>query len=62
MTAGIIALVGIGMAVGLFIFSKKTSGKGRVVFKKTKKLANEIKGKFGQFVDQLADNMQGVLK
>ena len=62
MTAGIIALLGIGVTLGLLAFSKKNNRTGGVLFKKTKDLTTGLKGKFGEFVDQLAVKMQGVLK
>ena len=62
MAAGILTLVGLGIGVGLILCSKKFSGVPDTLLKKSKRLSRDLKGKFSEFVDQVTDKMQGVLK
>jgi len=62
MTAGFLALLGLGLTAGLILFSKKNSRTGKNLLKKSSRLGSELKGKFGEFVDHISDKIQGVLK
>jgi hypothetical protein len=62
MTAGLLAILGLGVAAGLIFFSKKNTRSGKNLLKKSRRVATELKGKFSEFVDQVSDKMQGVLK
>jgi hypothetical protein len=62
LAAGIFTLLGIGIAVSLIIASKKGNRMGKDFLKKTKRLGQDLKGKFGEFVDELSEKMQGGLK
>jgi hypothetical protein len=62
MAAGLLALLGLGVATGLLFFSKKNTRSGKNLLKKSRQVASELKGKFSEFVDQVSDKMQGVLK
>ena len=60
--AGLLAIIGMGIAVSLILFSKKETRTGKIFMKKTKQLTEDLKGKFGELVDQVSDKMRGVLK
>ncbi len=62
MAAGLLALLGVGLTAGLIFFSKKNTRSGKSLLKKSRQVASELKGKFSEFVDQVSDKMQGVLK
>jgi len=62
MAAGILTLLGLGIGVGLILYSKKFNGAPDRLLKKSKRLSRDLKGKFSEFVDQVTDKMQGVLK
>jgi hypothetical protein len=62
MAAALLTLVGLGITASLIFYSKKNSRNGKNLLKKSRRIGSELKGKFSEFVDQLSDKMQGVLK
>jgi len=60
--AGILTVVAAGVAVTLVLSTKKGRQTGKNLLKKGNKLTDELKGKFNDFVDQVQERVQGVLK
>ena len=62
MTAGILTILGVGIAISLILSSKKGRQTGGNLFKKGNRLTEDLKGKFNEFVDQVNHKVQGILK
>jgi hypothetical protein len=60
--AGVLTLLAFGIAVSFLLASKKYDKPGRNFLKRTKRLTSDLKEKFGTFVDELSEKMQGGLK
>jgi hypothetical protein len=62
MAAGILTILGVGIAISLILSSKKGRQTGRNFLKKGTRLTEDLKGKFIEFVDQVSDKVQGMVK
>lgn len=62
MFAGIVTVIAAGAVVGLILTSKKGRQTGSELWKKGNRLTKDLKEKFNEFVDQVHDKVQGVLK
>jgi len=62
MVAGILTALAAGAAVSLILSTKKGKQAGRKLLKRSSDLSSELKGKFNDFVDQMQDKVQGILK
>jgi gas vesicle protein len=60
--AGIITLIAAGAVVGLVLSTSKGRKTSRELWKKGNRLTKDLKEKFNEFVDQLQDKVQTVLK
>ncbi len=60
--AGILTGLAAGAVVSLLLSTKKGRKAGREVLNKTSRLSEDLKGKFNEFVDQMQDKVQGILK
>ncbi len=60
--AGILTGLAAGAVVSLLLSTKKGRRAGKEALKKTSRLSDDLKGKFNEFVDQLHDKVQGILK
>jgi hypothetical protein len=61
-TAGILTILGATIAISLILASKKGRQTSRNLFKKGSRLSEDLKGRFNEFVDQVNDKIQGILK
>jgi hypothetical protein len=62
MNAGILTIMVTGIAISLYMFSKKGRQTNRYLTKKSNRVTEELKVRFNEFVDQLNDKVQGILK
>ena len=60
--AGILTGLAAGAVVSLILSTKKGRKAGREVLNKTSRLSDDLKGKFNEFVDQMSNKVQGILK
>jgi gas vesicle protein len=60
--AGILTGVAAGVVVALILNTKKGRETGQQLLKKGNRLTDDLKGKFGEFIDQVQNRVQGVLK
>ena len=60
--AGILTGVAAGVVVSLILSTKKGRETGKKLLKSSNNLKEDLKGKFGEFVDQIQDKFQGTLK
>jgi gas vesicle protein len=60
--AGILTGVAAGVVVALILNTKKGRETGQELFKKGNRLTDDLKGKFGEFIDQVQNRVQGILK
>ena len=60
--AGILTGVAAGVVVALILNTKKGRETGQELLKKGNRLTYDLKGKFGEFIDQVQNRVQGVLK
>jgi uncharacterized protein YoxC len=60
--AGILTILGAGLAISLLLSSKKGRQTSKNLLKKGNRFAEDLKGKFSEFVDQLSDRVQGMVK
>ena len=60
--AGILTGLAAGAVIGLLVSSKKNRSLGRKLVKKGNLLADDLKGKFSEFIDRVEDKFQGILK
>lgn len=62
MASGILTILVAGIAVGLILSSKRGRQTGRNLIQTGNRLTEDLKGKFNEFVDQLNEKVQGILK
>ena len=62
LVAGILTGVAAGVVVALMLNTKKGRKTGQDLWKKGNRLSDDLKGKFGEFIDQVQNRVQGVLK
>ncbi|MDP4131250.1 MAG: YtxH domain-containing protein [Bacteroidota bacterium] len=60
--AGILTGLAAGAMISLIISSNKKGSFGKKLMKKGNNLADDLKEKFGEFVDRMEDKFQGILK
>ena len=60
--AGILTGLAAGAVISLLVSSKKNRSLGRKLVKKGNFLADDLKGKFSEFIDRVEDKFQGILK
>ncbi len=60
--AGVLTGLAAGTVVSLLFSSKKKNTFSRKLVKKGNNLAEDLKGKFNEFIDRLEDKFQGILK
>ncbi len=60
--AGVLTGVAAGVVVALILNTKKGRETGQELLKKGNRLTDDLKGKFGEFVDQIQNRVQGILK
>jgi gas vesicle protein len=60
--AGILTGLATGAVISLILSTKQGRRAGKEVLKKSNRLADDLKGKFNEFVDQMQNKVQGILK
>ena len=60
--AGILTGIAAGVTIAIILNTKEGREAGKKLMKKGNRLTDDLKGKFGEFVDQLQGKMQGILK
>ncbi len=60
--AGVLTGVAAGVVVALILNTKKGRETGQELLKKGNRLTDDLKGKFGEFIDQIQNRVQGILK
>jgi len=60
--AGVLTGIAAGITIAILLNTKKGREAGEKLLKKGNSLTDDLKGKFGEFVDQLQGKIQGVLK
>ena len=60
--AGILTGVAAGVVISLVLSTKKGRETGKKLLKGGNSLKEDLKGKFSEFVDQVQDKFQGILK
>ena len=62
MIAGVLTGIAAGVTIAIILNTKQGREAGRKLLKKGNSLTDDLKGKFGEFVDQLQGKVQGILK
>jgi len=60
--AGVLTGIAAGVTIALILNTKKGREAGKDLLKKGNRLTDDLKGKFGEFVDQVQGKVQGILK
>jgi len=60
--AGILTGIAAGVTIAIILNTKQGREAGKKLMKKGNRLTDDLKGKFGEFVDQLQGKVQGILK
>jgi gas vesicle protein len=60
--AGVLTALAAGAVISLLLSTKKGKEAGKKLLKKGNDLSADLKGKFNDFVDQMQDKVQGILK
>jgi gas vesicle protein len=60
--AGVLTGIAAGVTIAIILNTKKSRDVSRKFLKKGNRLTDDLKGKFGEFVDQLQGRVQGILK
>jgi len=60
--AGILTGIAAGVSIAIILNTKKGRDTSQKLLKKGNRLTDDLKGKFGEFVDQLQGRVQGILK
>jgi gas vesicle protein len=60
--AGILTGIAAGVTIALILNTKKGRETGKNLLKRGNRLTDDLKGKFGEFVDQVQGKVQGILK
>jgi gas vesicle protein len=60
--AGILTGIAAGVTIAILLNTKKGRETSQKLLKKGNRLTDDLKGKFGEFVDQLQGKVQGILK
>ena len=62
LVAGLLTGISAGVAIALILNTKKGRQTGKQLFKKGTRISDELKGKFGEFIDEVQGKVQGILK
>lgn len=60
--AGVLTGIAAGVTIAIILNTKKGRETSQKLLKKGNRLTDDLKGKFGEFVDQLQGKVQGILK
>ncbi|HEY2350382.1 MAG TPA: hypothetical protein VGH64_15295 [Puia sp.] len=60
--AGILTGIAAGITIAIILNTKKGREAGEKFLKQGNRLTDDLKGKFGEFVDQIQGKVKGVLK
>jgi gas vesicle protein len=60
--AGVLTALAAGAAISLILSTKKGKEASKKLLKRGNDLSADLKGKFNDFVDQIQDKVQGILK
>jgi len=60
--AGVLTGIAAGISIAIILNTKKGRETSQKLLKKGNRLTDDLKGKFGEFVDQLQGRVQGILK
>ena len=60
--AGVLTDLAAGAVISLLVSSKRNRSLSRKLVRKGNNLADDLKGKFNEFIDRLEDKFQGILK
>lgn len=60
--AGILTGVAAGVTIALILNTKKGRETSKNLLKKGNRLTDDLKGRFGEFIDQVQGKVQGILK
>ena len=60
--AGVLTGIAAGISIAIILNTKKGRETSQKLLKKGNALTDDLKGKFGEFVDQLQGKVQGILK
>ena len=60
--AGVLTGIAAGVSIAIILNTKKGREASQKFMKKGNRLTDDLKGKFGEFVDQLQGKVQGILK
>ncbi len=60
--AGILTGIAAGVSIAIILNTKKGRETSKKLLRKGNRLTDDLKGKFGEFVDQLQGKVQGILK
>ncbi len=60
--AGVLAGLAAGAVISLLISSRKHHSISKKMLKRANNVADDLKGKFNEFVDRLEDKFHGILK
>jgi gas vesicle protein len=60
--AGILTGIAAGVTIAIILNTEKGREASQKLLKKGNRLTDDLKGKFGEFVDQLQGRVQGILK
>jgi len=60
--AGILTGIAAGVTIALILNTKKGRETGKNLLKRGNRLTDDLKGKFGEFIDQVQGKVQGILK
>jgi gas vesicle protein len=60
--AGVLTGIAAGVTLAIILNTKKGRETSQKLLKKGSSLTDDLKGKFGEFVDQLQGKVQGILK
>ncbi len=60
--AGVLTGIAAGVTIAIILNTKQGRETSRKLLKKGNGLTDDLKGKFGEFIDQLQGRVQGILK
>ena len=62
MVAGVLTGIAAGVTIAIILNTKQGRETSQKFLKKGNRLTDDLKGKFGEFIDQLQGRVQGILK
>jgi gas vesicle protein len=60
--AGVLTGIAAGVTIAILLNTKKGREAGEKFMKKGASLSDDLKGRFGDFIDQIQEKVQGILK